>query len=214
MTTSPQLYTIGYATKPLTSFIAQLKQYNINAVADVRSVPYSKIFHDYHKENIAAELKKHAIRYVYLGDELGPRSKDETHYDECGQVQFDRLMMSDLFKQGLERLSAGVEKQFNIALMCAEKDPATCHRSLLIGYYLAHHLQKNNPELTLPTQLLHIDHNGEIETQNDLEDRVSQLNSQHKDLFMSEEEAKYEAYKMQLRKTSFINEELKKSKPL
>lgn len=211
---SPQLYTIGYATKPLESFIAHLKQYNINAVADVRSVPYSKIFHDYHKENIAAELSKHSIRYVYLGDELGPRSKDEAHYNECGQVQFDRLMASELFQQGLERLSAGIEKQFNIALMCAEKDPATCHRSLLIGYYLAHHLQENNSDLTLPTQLLHISHNGEIETQNDLEIRVSKLNSQHEDLFMSEEQANNEAYKIQLRKTSFINKELAKKKKL
>ncbi|MCW9000781.1 MAG: DUF488 domain-containing protein, partial [Kangiellaceae bacterium] len=86
-----RIFTIGYATKPIDVFIKQLKKYEINVVADVRSVPYSKVFFDYHQENITAHLKKSGIRYVYLGEELGPRSKDDDHYDDSGQVQFDRL---------------------------------------------------------------------------------------------------------------------------
>ncbi len=209
---STQLYTIGYATKALNIFVAQLKRYDINAVADVRSVPYSKVFHDYHRENISAELKKQRIGYVYLGDELGPRSKDESHYDDCGQVQFDRLMISNLFIKGLQRISDGIAKNFNIALMCAEKDPACCHRSLLIGYYLAHHTQKSGNKLNLPNELLHIDHNGELETQSQLELRVSDLNSSGEDLFMSQKEANNQAYRLQLNKTSYINEKLAKRK--
>ena len=70
------LYSIGYATKPLEEFLRQLQQHRIDAIADVRSVPYSRAFHDYHRESLAKRLREAGIAYVYLGEELGPRSKD------------------------------------------------------------------------------------------------------------------------------------------
>ncbi len=130
------LYSIGYATKPIATFIEQLKRYDINAVADVRSVPYSATFFDYHQERLEGHLARAGIRYVFLGEELGPRSKDPQHYDSGGQVQFDRLMASPSFQVGIKRLNRGLSKGFRIALMCAEKDPSCCHRSLLIAYAL------------------------------------------------------------------------------
>ena len=206
------IYTIGYATKPVELFIAQLKRYHINVVADIRSVPYSKVFTEYHKENIILTLKNNGIKYVYLGDELGPRSKDDNHYDETGQVQFERLMTSSLFKTGIERLNNGVNKGFNIALMCAEKDPATCHRSTLVGYYLFRHglgeadmdetcIGEPPPDTSLVLQ--HIDHHGELESQKELEDRISAMHDTSEDLFRSKEECDYTAYKIQLQKTSY-----------
>ncbi len=188
------LYTIGYATKPIETFISHLQQYKIDVVADIRSVPYSKVFHEYHKESITAHLQQSGIRYVYLGEELGPRSKEATHYDETGQVQFDRLMQSPLFEQGMVRLSQGIEKGFTVALMCAEKDPATCHRSLLVGYFLTRH---NNSEI------LHIDYNGNIENQQALEQRICQIHGADADLFMSPEEREQHAYKTQLKNTAY-----------
>jgi uncharacterized protein (DUF488 family) len=194
------IYTIGYATKAIDTFIAQLKKYNINAVADIRSVPYSKVFHEYHQESISAHLKKNQIYYVYLGEELGPRSKDDNHYDEFGQVQFDRLMQSTLFHRGIKRLESGIEKGLNIALMCAEKDPATCHRSLLVGYFLA-----RNPIFSEPKNIdiLHIGHEGNLETQKELELRLPDLNNIEIDLFTSPETQLEQAYKMQLKNTSY-----------
>jgi len=191
------LYTIGYATKPLEVFIAQLKQYKIDVIADVRSVPYSKIFHDYHREAIADSLKLANIRYVYLGDELSPRSKDDAHYDKHGQVQFDRLMQSDLFASGIERLQDGMSKGFTIALMCAEKDPATCHRSLLIAYFIEHFLAGESITVN------HIQHNGTLEVQTQLEQRVAEQHKCGDDLFMSRDEQLKQAYDLQLKQTSY-----------
>ena len=54
MKSAGKLFSIGYATKPIDVFVAQLKHFDIQAVADVRSVPYSKAFHDYHQEAVAA----------------------------------------------------------------------------------------------------------------------------------------------------------------
>lgn len=191
---STTLYTIGYATKPIDVFIAQLQQYQIDVVADVRSVPYSKVFYDYHQEAIIACLKQNNIAYTFLGDELGPRSKDPSHYDVTGQVQFDRLMQSTLFADGVARLAKGIEKGYTVALMCAEKDPATCHRSLLIGYFLTRHGYEN---------VSHINHSGEIESQISLEQRLCDIHGLDKDLFMTPEENAEQAYRLQLQKTSY-----------
>ncbi len=203
------LYTIGYATKPLTSFIQHLRRYNIDVVADIRSVPYSKIFKEYHRESIEAYLRKNKIRYVYLGDELGPRSKDPKHYNDTGQVQFERLMQSPLFIDGVKRLKIGVEtKGFNVALMCAEKDPAICHRSLLVGYYLQRKMfsktQATEDNSSSPLRISHILHNGELESQNELESRISNMhNCEEQDLFMTEDERNRKAYEKQLVLTSY-----------
>ena len=191
------IYTIGYATKPLDIFIQQLLSFNVNAIADIRSVPYSKTFHDYHKEAIAASLANRGIRYVYLGEELGPRSKDSTHYNNDGQVQFDRLMKSTLFINGIQRLIDGKQKGYNIALMCAEKDPAICHRSLLVGYFINHHFD-NYFSTQQQAEILHIDHNGNIESQQELEQRLTEIHSLDNDLFMSDKERRILAYHQQL----------------
>lgn len=183
-----QLYSIGYATKPIDTFIAQLQRYNIDAVADVRSVPYSKVFHDYHRETLSATLKQANIHYVYLGDELGPRSKDDAHYDKCGQVQFDLLMQSPLYLAGLNRLQVGLDKGMRIALMCAEKDPADCHRSLLIGYDLYRQRQ---------VIVQHIKHSGELESHAEMEERLLLLHDLGSDLVSSKDEQIELAWQLQ-----------------
>ena len=188
MTQALSLFSIGYATKPMAEYLEQLKRNQVDVVADIRSVPYSKAFHDYHQEALQQSLRQQGIRYVYLGLELGPRSKDPAHYDAEGQVQFDRLRKSQLFQQGLTRLFQGLDKGFRIALSCAEKDPAICHRSLLVGYDLLHDHKR---------QLQHIRHDGALELQSDLEQRLLALTGTVPDMLMREEEARQVAYRKQ-----------------
>ncbi|UTW44640.1 DUF488 domain-containing protein [bacterium SCSIO 12696] len=189
-----QLYSIGYATKPLDTFLEQLAANRIAAVADVRSVPYSKRFYDYHREALQATLRARGIYYIYMGEELGPRSKDDNHYDNCGQVQFDRLMTSALFQKGIERLQNGLSKGLNIALLCAEKDPAECHRSLLVGYYL---------KSRLALEVTHIGHHGELESQAAMEDRLAELHGVKGDLFLSTEQQLHSAWKQQCQRMAY-----------
>ncbi len=182
------MFSIGYATKSINDYITQLKQHGIDVVADIRSVPYSKAFHDYHQEAFKASLNRASIRYVYLGLELGPRSKDPSHYDHDKQVQFHRLIKSDLYQSGVERLFNGIKKGFTIALSCAEKDAATCHRSLLVGWDLLHNRHY---------ELHHIDHDGNLESQSALEKRLMQITETPADMLTTEEEALRLAYEKQ-----------------
>ena len=191
---SVTLYSIGYATKPFTKFLAQLQGYEVDVVADVRSVPYSAAFHDYHREPLQRALKQQGISYVYLGGELGPRSTNPAHYDETGQVQYDRLQRSENFLDGIERIRTGLAKGLNIALLCAEKDPALCHRSLLIGHYLAR-------VDTLPVQ--HIRFDGELESQTELEQRLVSLHKLEQDLFAAADDLAELAYKRQVQASSY-----------
>ena len=191
---SATLFSIGYATKPLTEFMVQLQSYEVNVVADVRSVPYSAAFHDYHRELLQRALKQQGISYVYLGKELGPRSTNPAHYDATGRVQYDRLQRADNFLHGIERLLTGLDKALNIALLCAEKDPAFCHRSLLIG----HHLARAN---ALPIQ--HIGCDGALESQAELEQRLVSLHDLEQDLFAAADDLAELAYKRQVQATSY-----------
>ena len=188
------LFSIGYATKPLEEFLKQLGHYNIDVIADIRSVPYSSAFHDYTREPLQRILKANELHYVYLGKELGPRSSDPGHYDETGQVQFDRLRLRPDFLSGIDRLRNGLSKGHNIALMCAEKDAAFCHRSLLVGYHLLH-------EQNLDVQ--HLTFSGELESQTELEKRLISIRQLEQDLFLAEGEQAAEAYRQQLIKHSY-----------
>ena len=188
------LFSIGYATKPLTTFVDQLQSHEIDAVADVRSVPYSAVFKEYHREPLKASLNDKGIHYVYLGEELGPRSKLDAHYNDEGQVQFHRLMQSELFLSGVERLLTGIEKGMRIAMLCACKDAAICHRSLLVSYYLKHH---SNIEVQ------HINHDGLLESETELENRLIDLQGLKEDLITPMEELTSLAYEKQVKQRAY-----------
>lgn len=128
------LYTIGHSTHAIEHFIGLLKQHEITAVCDVRSQPYSRYNPQYNRETIASAIKKCGMEYVFLGAQLGARSDNPACYKN-GKIQFDLLSQEALFQQGLTRLKKGMGK-YRIALMCAEKDPLVCHRTILVARQL------------------------------------------------------------------------------
>ena len=125
------LYTVGHSNHPIDKFVGLLTANGITAVADVRSRPFSRRHPQFNKERLAAKLAQHGIAYVFVGKELGARSEDPSCY-EGGKVQYRRLAATELFKSGIDRVLAGAEK-YRAALMCAEKEPLDCHRTLLVS---------------------------------------------------------------------------------
>ncbi len=123
--------TIGHSAHPIEAFVELLKRHAVNVLADVRSAPYSRFHPQFNREALATALEGAGIQYVFLGRELGARSDDPACY-ESGRVQYDRLERTDLFQQGLERVIRGAGR-YRVALMCAEKEPLDCHRTLLVA---------------------------------------------------------------------------------
>ncbi len=126
--------TIGHSTLPFGEFLRRLQQHEVTAVADVRSAPYSRFNPQFDRESLAAALKPERIAYVYLGRELGGRSSDRSCYED-GRIVYDRLARTTAFRKGVERVMRGAATH-RIVLMCAEKEPLDCHRTLLVGQAL------------------------------------------------------------------------------
>lgn len=130
------VYTIGHSNHTLAHFIALLRSYNIKALVDVRSHPYSRYVPHFDRERLRRSLAKAGIVYVYMGNELGGRPKDPEFYDARGRVDYVRLAESGNFRRGISRL-LGMLSKFRVALMCGEEDPTYCHRRLLVARALA-----------------------------------------------------------------------------
>ena len=123
--------TIGHSNHALDTFVALLERHGVTGVADVRSVPYSRFNPQFNRKSLDADLKARGIAYLFLGRALGGRPEDPACYD-AGRVRYDRLAGTPLYREGLERVVHGA-KDRRIALMCAEREPLDCHRTILVG---------------------------------------------------------------------------------
>ncbi len=127
--------TVGHSNHALEAFVALLERHGVTALADVRSAPYSRFNPQFNRKALDASLEAVGIRYVFMGRALGGRPDDPSCYED-GRVRYDRLAKTPLFREGLERIVDGAARQ-RIALMCAEKEPLDCHRTILVGRSLA-----------------------------------------------------------------------------
>lgn len=197
-----EIYTIGYSTFIIESFLAVLRKYSIDVIADVRSSPYSKYKPEFNKNELKHTLNNHNFNYVFLGDQCGARIKAPECYID-GKADYNLISKHPLFIQGINRIKKGIEK-YRIALMCAEKDPITCHRMILICKNL------KIPEI----QIFHILENTNLESQQDSEKRLLALyNLVQPQLFVNEIDLLNEAYGKQASKIAY-NQEIEKEKIL
>jgi uncharacterized protein (DUF488 family) len=125
-----KLYTIGHSTHSLEYFISLLKGHGVEAVCDVRSVPYSQYNPQFNRAPLTKELQRAQILYGFMGKELGARSDNPACYID-GKVQYSCLAEESNFLNGLQRIRSGLNS-YRVALMCAERDPLMCHRTILV----------------------------------------------------------------------------------
>jgi len=146
----PGIFTIGHSNHSLEDFISLLRGHGITAVADVRSHPYGRLEH-FDREHLSAALQAAGIEYVFLGRELGARREESECYED-GMALYEKIGELPAFREGLSRLCRGAEK-YRLAIMCAEKEPLDCHRTILI----CRHLRDSG------LQLMHILADGNLE---------------------------------------------------
>jgi uncharacterized protein (DUF488 family) len=131
----PPIYTVGYGGRSVDELVCVLQDYHIDFVIDVRSAPYSKFNPDYSKDALEQRLKPAGFRYVYMGDLLGGRPRDESCYTN-GYVDYEKLREKQFYLDGIARLRKAWEQQLRVAVLCSEGKPQACHRSKLIGVTL------------------------------------------------------------------------------
>lgn len=186
-----ELFTIGHSTQSWEQFLDRLVRHRIDAVGDVRSSPYSTRLPQFNREILERALKLIGVQYVFLGNELGARRTERECYVE-GVALYDRIARTPAFGAGLERVRNGAVR-FRLALMCAEKDPLECHRTILVCRQL-----RNDFEIR------HILDDGTLEGHSDAETRLLvEERVPSEDFFISREELIARAYDRRGAKIAF-----------
>lgn len=191
------IYTIGHSTHTIEAFLELLRKHGVTAVADVRSAPFSRFNPQFNKDTLQGTLAAHGVKYVFLGRELGARSDDPACY-ENGRVQYARLARAASFQAGLDRVVQGAS-EYRVALMCAEKEPLECHRTLLVARALAEQ----------GVEIAHILVDGSLESHESAMTRLLDVvGLPAQDLFSSREQLIEEAMARQEQRIAYVDEKL------
>ncbi|MBN2899788.1 MAG: DUF488 domain-containing protein, partial [Clostridia bacterium] len=159
--------------------------HHISALADVRARPYSSFKPEFSQEPLKSFLQKNNIAYVPLGDQCGVSSSNREGGSSTRSL-FQAIAKNEQFKKGLERITNGLQR-YRIALMCAEKDPLTCHRFLLICRHLPAGIR-----------ISHILEGGTIEGQEETIERLLKMSGlDQPDLFRNQQDLLHLAYALQ-----------------
>lgn len=198
MNTQPlSVLTIGHSTHTIETFVGLLRKHGVTALVDVRSAPFSRFNPQFNKDALERDLKAQGIQYVFLGRELGARSDDPACY-ENGRVQYARLAQTALFQRGLDRVMDGATK-YRLALMCAEKEPLECHRTLLVARALVER----------GVAVEHILADGSLESHDGALARLLKLvGLPEQDLFRGRQQLVDEGMSRQEKRIAFVDEKL------
>ena len=144
------IYTIGHSTRTEEEFIAILRSFKIELLADIRSYPGSRKYPHFNKEHLQTVLPANEIIYRHF-PELGGRrkvSKDSknTAWKNDAFRGYADYMETDIFKEGIEELEKNALKE-RTAYMCSEAVWWRCHRSMISDYlkfngWMVHHIME------------------------------------------------------------------------
>ena len=131
------IWTIGHSTRTLDEFIAMLKSFQIELIADIRSFPGSSRYPHFNKEALEVSLPENNMKYIHLR-ELGGRRKALSDSSNTGWRHnafkgYADYMETAAFKDGIKELKKIALKQ-RTAYMCSEAVWWRCHRSLVSDY--------------------------------------------------------------------------------
>ena len=193
------VFTVGHSTHSMDRLIEILKLNEISEVVDVRSQPYSRFQPQFNRSDIEEPLRSAGIGYIFLGNELGARSNDTSCYVN-GRVQYQRIAATKGFERGIDQvlIESGSNK---VALMCAEKEPLECHRTLLVGQAL----------YSQGVSLVHIHSDGRQENHSDALIRLhAVVGLPLEDLFRTSDELLSEALRIQEDRIAYVDEKLER----
>jgi uncharacterized protein (DUF488 family) len=190
-----RVLTVGHSNHDLPRLLELLRAAGVEAVADVRSSPFSRRYPQFNRPELELGLREAGLAYVFLGDLLGGRPQGAELYDDEGRVDYQRVRATDFFRGGLDQIERLAAKS-RVALLCAEEDPLDCHRGLMIAPALVER----------GIRPAHLRGDSSIETTAELEERLLAETGLDGLFALAEEdrrEALEEAYGVMARKKAF-----------
>ena len=140
MLPSPVVLTVGHSNRSLDSFLRILASHGVRRLADVRRFPASQRHPHFDRDRLVAALAPAGVAYRHF-EALGGRREEapdslHTALPPGPFRAYADHMDTAAFREALEALLAFARAEPTAAL-CAEADPARCHRSLLADTLLA-----------------------------------------------------------------------------
>lgn len=133
-----EIYTIGYEGAALADFLETLRIAGINQVIDIRELPQSRRS-GFSKNILAAHLQEVGIDYLHvkqLGDPKHGRDAAKAgRMDEFRQI-FGAHMELPASRAAVDRVASLAQDKISV-LLCYERDPKFCHRSIVANHILA-----------------------------------------------------------------------------
>ena len=129
-----RIFTIGYEGATVGEFLAALQNASVERLIDVRALPLSRR-PGFSKTPLKAALHEAGIDYVHLralGTPADGRAAARAgRHADLRRIYASQLELPEAIAQGAIMLELAAEKPS--ALLCFERDPAVCHRSLLLA---------------------------------------------------------------------------------
>lgn len=132
------LFTIGHSDRALSRLLAVLGEVHLTALVDIRAWPRSQCYPHFDADRLRAAAEAEGMTYHWAGRNLGgmrtprPRSRHTALQDD-GLRGYADHMESDEFQAAATQLIA-LARRGPLAVLCAEREPDRCHRSLLADY--------------------------------------------------------------------------------
>jgi len=129
-----RIFTIGYEDTTMADFLAALQKAHVRQVLDVRAIAASRR-PGFSKSALAATLREAGIDYVHLRA-LGTPKAGREAARKGDRAELSRIYAGQL---ALPEAQAEVAKMHALAkekpsaLLCYERDPAACHRTVLLA---------------------------------------------------------------------------------
>ncbi|MBA2466954.1 MAG: DUF488 domain-containing protein [Sphingomonas sp.] len=129
-----RIFTIGYEATTMSEFIAALTEARVARVIDVRALPLSRR-PGFSKTPLKGALAEAGIDYVHLRalgtPAAGREAARKERHAELERIYAGQLELPEAIAQGAQMIALAKERPS--ALLCYERDPAGCHRSLLLS---------------------------------------------------------------------------------
>jgi len=127
------IYTIGYEGVTMEEFIATLKSAGVEQVIDVRALPLSRR-PGFSKTPLRNALAEAGIGYIHL-KALGTPKEGREAARKHDRATLDRIYANQLALPEAQMQAAQMRElatERPSALLCYERDPSCCHRTLLL----------------------------------------------------------------------------------
>jgi uncharacterized protein (DUF488 family) len=129
-----RIFTIGYEGATVSEFIAALKNAGVERVIDVRALPLSRR-PGFSKSPLRLALEEAGIEYVHLkalGTPADGRAAARSgRHEDLERIYAGQLELPEAIAQAAQMMELAREKRS--ALLCMERDPAQCHRTVLLN---------------------------------------------------------------------------------